>query len=146
MVWSNVDRLGSPRLPEGRFVCAETEVAGQIWTLVGMCIPYHAYRTGEKWGPNQLQMPGKAPAAIWMRCATTMLPKLKNRERVVLLGDFNIADSAKELSLPWQQGGSEAATRDLRRLADPNIRHSADLYRSRRHVSRPAVRLPAIHQ
>ena len=53
--WRNVDTLGSPHLPEGRYIRAETEVAGQTWTIIDMCIPYHAYRTGDKWGDKRMK-------------------------------------------------------------------------------------------
>lgn len=87
--WRKVDTLGSPHLPEGRFVRAETEVAGQTWTFVGMCIPYQAYRTGATWAPNQLKA-WEGACRYLDALREDVLPKLKNRERVVLLGDFNL--------------------------------------------------------
>ncbi len=92
--WTNVDSLGSRRLPEGRFVRAETETAGQTWTFIGMCIPYHAYRVGERWGEGQL--------GVWQGACRYLdalredvLPRLKGRERIVLLGDFNLQIPAR---------------------------------------------------
>ncbi|MYD09231.1 MAG: endonuclease/exonuclease/phosphatase family protein [Chloroflexi bacterium] len=87
--WRNVDTLGSPELPEGRFVRAETEVSGQTWTFVGKCIPYHAYRTGEAWIPNRLKA-WEGACRYLDALREDVLPKLRNRERVVLLGDFNL--------------------------------------------------------
>lgn len=87
--WRAVDTLGSPRMPEGRFVLAETAVDEQVWTIAGMCIPYHAYRVGEKWGARRM--------AVWEGACRYLdalredvLPALSKRERTILLGDFNL--------------------------------------------------------
>ena len=133
--WSDVDRLGSPRLPEGRFVCAETEVAGQIWTIVGMCIPYHAYRTGENWAPNQLQM-WEGACRYLDALRDDLLPKLKNRERVVLLGDFNIQIPPKNYPYPGSKvdqrrretfGGWLIPTSGIQRTFIDHVAMSVDL-------------------
>ena len=54
-----------------------------------MCIPYHAYRNKETWGDKR--------KAIWQGACEYLdalredvLPPFGNRERVVLLGDFNL--------------------------------------------------------
>lgn len=97
--WRNVDTLGSPRLPEGRFVRAETDIGGSTWTFIGMCIPYRGYRVGEKWGEQRL--------ATWEGACRYLdglrdevLPKLENRERVVLPGDFNLQIPPKNYPYP----------------------------------------------
>ena len=97
--WRKVDALGSPRLPEGRFVRAETEIAGQAWTIVGMCIPYHAYRVGEKWGEQRLAT-WEGACRYLDALREDLLPKFKHRERVVLLGDFNLQIPPKNYPYP----------------------------------------------
>ena len=107
--WQNVDTLGSPRLPEGRYIRAETVITGQTWTIIGMCIPYHAYRTGEKWGDNRMKA-WEGACRYLDALREDILPQLKQRERVVLMGDFN-------LQIPpsaYPRAGSEV---DQKRLA-----------------------------
>ncbi len=49
--WSDVDLIGSPALPEGRFASAHTLVNGLRWRFTGICIPYFGYRINRKfWG------------------------------------------------------------------------------------------------
>lgn len=87
--WRTIDACGSIALPIGRFLRAETDVAGQTWTVIGMCIPYHAYRASKHWGEQRL--------ALWEGACRYLdalrehvLPSLAKRERTVLLGDFNM--------------------------------------------------------
>ena len=87
--WRSVDTLGSPRLPEGRFVRAETDIAGQAWTVVGMCIPYHAYRVGEKWGAQRMST-WEGACRYLDALREDVLPALEEREQTILLGDFNL--------------------------------------------------------
>ena len=103
-------RVGSSRLPEGRFISAKTVVNGQTWTIVGMCIPYHAYRTnGEKWV--------KIGSKVWEGACQYLdalredvLPSTKaHRERIVLLGDFNLQIPPKNYPYPGSEVDQEAA-------------------------------------
>ena len=48
--WNNVDTIGSPDMPPGRFVKATTCAGNEEWTIIGMCIPYAHYRNHEKRG------------------------------------------------------------------------------------------------
>ncbi len=97
--WREVDTLGSPHLPEGRFVRAETEIAGQIWSIVGMCIPYHAYRVGEKWGEKRMKS-WQGACRYMDALREDVLPHLEQRERIVLLGDFNLQIPPKNYPYP----------------------------------------------
>lgn len=97
--WREIGTLDTRRLPEGRFVIAETEGAGQIWTMVGMCIPYHAYRVGEKWGEQRMTT-WEGACRYLDALRDDVLPQLKNRERVVLLGDFNLQIPPKNYPYP----------------------------------------------
>ena len=54
LLWKDIDKTGSKKLPEGRFVRATTTVEGKSLTFVGVCIPYKGYRTNEKrWGDKK---------------------------------------------------------------------------------------------
>ena len=87
--WHDVDTLGSPRLPEGRFISARTEADGETWTILGMCIPYHAYRCDKRWGEKRM--------AAWQGACQYLdalredvLAQLGDCQRTILLGDFNL--------------------------------------------------------
>ena len=114
--WRNVDTLGSTRLPEGRFISAKTGVNGQTWTIVGMCIPYHAYRTNEKWGEQRLKV-WEGACQYLDALREDVLPQLKNRERIVLLGDFNLQIPPKNYPYP----GSEVDRKRQATFADLRI-------------------------
>ena len=87
--WSNVDALGSSSLPEGRFVSAETEVDGTYWTVIGMCIPYHAYRTDKRRGEERMN-PWEGACRYLDALRDEVLARLDGSERLLLLGDFNL--------------------------------------------------------
>ena len=51
--WRDVDKLGSPRLARGKIHQRhDWGRLGKLGRLVGMCIPYHAYRTNEILGQS----------------------------------------------------------------------------------------------
>ena len=100
--WRNVDTLGSPRLPEGRFVGADTVIGGRAWTVIGMCIPYHGYRVGEKWGEGRLKA-WEGACRYLDALREDVLPQLKDRERVVLLGDYNLQIPPKNYPYPGSE-------------------------------------------
>lgn len=87
--WSNVDTLGSRNMPPGRFLRAETVVGGLKWTAVGMCVPYHAYRAGEKWGEERLKA-WEGACRYLDALRHEILPEWRERKRAILLGDFNM--------------------------------------------------------
>ena len=87
--WYNIDQIGSPRLPEGRFVSATMKWAGLELVVAGMCIPYRNYRNELSWGKNR--------KAIWQGAIEYLdalredvLPQDRYRTRAILLGDFNL--------------------------------------------------------
>ena len=87
--WTDVESLGSPRLPEGRFVSGKTTVDDQEWTIVGMCIPYHGYRNNQRWGEKRMRnWQGAREYLDALR--EVVLPDPKSNERTVLPGDFNL--------------------------------------------------------
>ena len=100
--WREDDSLGSPRLPEGRFVSALTEIAGQTWTIVGMCIPYHGYRVGAQWGEKRLAA-WEGACRYLDALREDVLPALRQRERTILLGDFNLQIPPKNYPYPSQE-------------------------------------------
>lgn len=88
--WSNVDAIGSPGLPEGRFISATTVVSGTHWRFVGMCIPYFGYRINKRyWGDNSLRRwQGAETYLDFLR--SEILSQNCFRQRTVLLGDYNL--------------------------------------------------------
>lgn len=82
--WSNVDTIGDPRLPSGRFVRATTETSLGPVTFVGVCIPWKNAHvlTGRKdrhqWEDHIAYLEGLSAALA-----------AAGDRGVVLLGDFN---------------------------------------------------------
>ncbi len=83
--WEDVDDLGSPSLPPGRFVAATTTSPLGPVRVVGICIPWrHAHVSS-----------GARNRALWEDHETFLdqLPALLRQQRkhgpMVLLGDFN---------------------------------------------------------
>ena len=87
--WSDVETLGSPCMPPGRFIKATTVADDEQWTIVGMCIPYHAYRAQESWG-DQRKTKWQGAREYLDALRQDVLPALRKRERVILIGDFNL--------------------------------------------------------
>lgn len=82
--WSDVDRLGSPELPSGRFVSGVTETALGPIRVVGVCIPWRDahVRTGRR---------DRAPwedHLCFLKGLSTVLERASPLP-TVLLGDFN---------------------------------------------------------
>ena len=95
--WSNVDTLGSPDMPPGRFVKAATSADYEQWTIIGMCIPYAHYRNHAKWGNQRKSFWGGACEYLdalreeaLPRLSEEFLPYSKEPRRTILLGDFNM--------------------------------------------------------
>lgn len=82
--WIDVDDLGSPELPPGRFVSAKTRVASTEWTILGMCIPWRDYGKGK--GLQQWQ--GACDYLDALR--REVLPGAKDSKRTILMGDYNL--------------------------------------------------------
>ncbi len=88
--WGDVDVIGSPDLPEGRFASANTVTDGVRWRFAGMCIPYFGYRANRKyWGDATMrQWQG---AEIYLDVLRhEVLPQVRFRQRTILLGDYNL--------------------------------------------------------
>ncbi len=88
--WADIDDIGSPGLPEGRFISATTVLGSARWRFVGMCIPYFAYRINKKfWGDDALrQWQGAETYLDALR--NKVLPQDRFRQRTILLGDYNL--------------------------------------------------------
>ena len=97
-------RVGSTRLPEGRFISAKTGVNGQTWTIVGMCIPYHAYRTNEKPGASKrLKAMGRRVPNMALREDVLAFVACPGSE--LLLGRLQFADTARRMAMPRLMAG-----------------------------------------
>ena len=88
--WTDVDKEGAENLPEGRFVHATTTVEGTALSIVGMCIPYHGYRTDEKhWGLEKKNTwEGACEYLDVLR--KDILGREDLQRKSILLGDFNL--------------------------------------------------------
>ena len=87
--WEAIDRLGSPRLPEGRFVSATTRINGRAVHVVGVCIPYRDYRTRASWGEHRHhRWEGAHQYLTALR--DDVLSTEAFASSTVLLGDFNL--------------------------------------------------------
>lgn len=106
--WTNVDTVGSPNLPQGRFIKATTRADNEEWTIIGMCIPYAHYRNHKKWGGER--------KALWQGACEYLdalsgdvlprlildvfLPYSKEPYRAIMLGDFNLQIPAYNYPYP----------------------------------------------
>ncbi len=89
--WSDVDLIGSPGLPEGRFASAKTNSAQGIeWTFVGMCIPYFGYRVNKKYWGDEAMRPWQGAEIYLDGLASVVLPQDRYKRRTILLGDYNL--------------------------------------------------------
>lgn len=83
--WHQVDRIGSPDLPPGRFLSATTDTPLGPVGFVGVCVPYEManviYGTGtsRNWEDHLRYLGGLAP----------ILADDSRASRTVMLGDFN---------------------------------------------------------
>ncbi|MCY3864661.1 MAG: hypothetical protein OXG68_04405 [Chloroflexi bacterium] len=89
--WTDIDTLGSDRLPEGRFVSAKTrDESGQEWTFIGICIPYFGYRMNRRfWGDNALR-PWQGAETFLDAFRSDVLPLVSRAQQTILLGDYNL--------------------------------------------------------
>ncbi|MCY4063100.1 MAG: hypothetical protein OXG53_12080 [Chloroflexi bacterium] len=88
--WSDVDLIGSPGLPAGRFISATTIADGVKWRFAGMCIPYFGYRMSKKhWGDEALR-PWQGAEIYLDILRSEVLPQDRFRKRTILLGDYNL--------------------------------------------------------
>ena len=98
--WHKIDAFGSKRLPEGRFIGANTLVYDIDMSVVGMCIPYFAYRTGKKLPTEERKRQWQGACEYLDALREDILPQPKYRERTILLGDFNLQIPAKNHPYP----------------------------------------------
>lgn len=82
--WSDVDDLGSPSLPTGRFVSARTETPIGPVRVVGVCIPWHMARVS---APPKDRWPWEEHIT-YCRELPAVLERYRD-ERFVVAGDFN---------------------------------------------------------
>lgn len=81
--WRNVDTVGAPALPKGRYARATTETPWGAVTVVGVVIPYHmsnvstGTRDRKKWELHH----------AYLDALATITPDLN--ETTILMGDFN---------------------------------------------------------
>lgn len=100
--WSNVDAFGSPDLPPGRYIQADTLYDNERWSIVGLCVPYHAYRTGETWGEERHKA-WEGACRFLDALGKHVLAKLGSSERTIILGDFNLQIPAFNYPYPHSQ-------------------------------------------
>jgi endonuclease/exonuclease/phosphatase family metal-dependent hydrolase len=88
--WEQVDTLGSVDLPEGRYLSAET----QGLRLIGVGIPYHAYRTAPKWdtGRKTVWQGAWEYLVVFER---DILKTVSAHQHTVILGDYNLQIPAR---------------------------------------------------
>lgn len=83
--WTEVDRLGSPLLPGGRFVAGTTTTPVGPIRVVGVCIPWRAAhvssgrRDRTPWEDHEL----------YLRALPDVLEQQRRHGRLLLIGDLN---------------------------------------------------------
>jgi endonuclease/exonuclease/phosphatase family metal-dependent hydrolase len=88
--WTQTDTIGSPRLPEGRFIAATTQMpSGQTLNIVGVCIPWHGYRTNSRWNDQRKgRWQGNIDYLNALREDVLSQPHFG--QHTIILGDFNL--------------------------------------------------------
>ena len=100
--WTDIDRVGSPHLPPGRFVSASTGVDGAQWKIVGMCIPYDRYRgNAKRWGEQRKRNWQGACEYLEVLRREVMADECY-QWRTIFLGDFNLLIPPKNYPYPGQ--------------------------------------------
>ena len=87
--WYDIDTIGSPRLPEGRFVSAKMKWAGLEVTVVGMCIPFHNYRYDKSWGKERKEI-WQGTIEYLDALREDVLSQDRYQKHTILMGDFNM--------------------------------------------------------
>ena len=87
--WRGIDTIGSPALPEGRFLSAITNICGKEWHIVGICIPWHGYCNYASQGEQRMK--NWQGACLYLDALRNeILPRAGFRDRTIVLGDFNM--------------------------------------------------------
>ena len=73
--------------PRGVFLAARTETRQVAIHVVGIAPPWHAYRTGERWGSRRLRT-WEGNERYWEALAADVLPHVC--APALILGDFNV--------------------------------------------------------
>ena len=81
--WCDVDEVGDPSLPPGRFISGTTQTDIGKVTVIGVCIPYSRSRVGPRWNRKMWQDHEEFLVGL------ARMVKRAPRERVVVVGDFN---------------------------------------------------------
>lgn len=131
--WTEVDRVGSERMPSGRFVRGVTQTtAGWPLTVVGVCIPW----SGAQWQYGRRDATRWELHGVWLEEFEKLRSTLPE-ERTVVLGDFN-----QRIPRQWAPKGVHAVLRrafegfeiasegnieGAPRLAIDHIAHTPDL-------------------
>ena len=90
--WTDIDDVGSERLPGGRFIQAATQTAaGTILTVVGVCIPWGGAHCNSGRKDRKQWQDHRA----WLEEFGSLRSKLP-ATRFVVLGDFN-----QRIPQPW---------------------------------------------
>lgn len=132
--WTEVDCLGSPDFPSGRFVKGVTETSIGPLTVVGVCIPWKEARVTrgrKRWEDHE----------AWLE-AFERLPWRRTTDRMVVLGDFNqqVLRDMRRVRAPRKKklrrafDGLEISTKgeipSAPRLSSDHIAHTPDLKRA----------------
>ena len=100
--WTDVDQVGSPYLPAGRFVSAATVADGASLKIVGMCIPWHGYRrNAERWG-EQRKRTWQGACEYLKALRREVMADPSYQWRTIFLGDFNLQIPPKNYPYPSQ--------------------------------------------
>jgi endonuclease/exonuclease/phosphatase family metal-dependent hydrolase len=86
MGWEQANTIGSPRLPEGRFVSGGLRLNGVPIRILGIAPPYHAWRTSERWGERRRKV-WQGDEDYWSALSADVLPHVCAPS--LILGDFN---------------------------------------------------------
>jgi endonuclease/exonuclease/phosphatase family metal-dependent hydrolase len=97
--WYHVDEIGSSQLPEGRFIKGITTINGIELTIIGVCIPYHAYRNSSKWAENRKHRWQGACDYLDVLRQDILSQEIYSR-RTIIIGDFNLQIPPKNYPHP----------------------------------------------
>jgi endonuclease/exonuclease/phosphatase family metal-dependent hydrolase len=85
--WEHADSVGSPRLPEGRYVAGVLRGRAGPIRVLGIVPPYHAWRTQERWNERRRTV-WQGNEDYWRALRADVLPHV--RAPALVVGDFNV--------------------------------------------------------
>ena len=125
--WRQVDDVGVQAMPPGRFVSAVTSTSVGDLTVIGVCIPWHGFRT--RYTGDGVKRKAWEGHKQFLALLPELLERMPRR-RLVMMGDFNqqigqrgyapghVRDALQSAIPPWLTIATSTLGLDGRRAID----------------------------